>query len=179
MICQRCETNLPDDTKTCPVCGLPFVRQISAKTRLLRWMLLLSPSLCYVLVCINTYLVLTAAHYPANTESGLFHAIRTMYAHFPVMKTVNLLALALLFGLGILATVSLYYLQKMHRRGLILLICTHTALLLWSAAYPVVSYLFTDHASPVLPFTVLTGAVYLILSAVTCVCLLRSGRFHY
>ena len=177
MICRKCQNEIPDGTRICPVCGMRMVHKVSWKIRLLRHSILATDILATAMILINAYLLVTAAHYAVDLSNGLWFVQQGMYYLYPSLRTVDIAFGILLVAFSVSSVMARYWMNQARRSGFVLMIITHICLLAWGVGYPLVTYAITGIISPLFTFCLIQNVLFAMLSAIITVYLGRSGRF--
>lgn len=177
MICKKCESVVHDNEQICPVCGYPLIRLKLRKAKRLRFCLLLSPILNFILAAINIFVIMVAGHLPIHIGGDIFYNFSNAYILYPGLKAVNLTFSALHISFFLLAIYSLFHLQKSRQSGPILLAISHVLQLVSTLLYPVMLYAVDGISSPIWIFTASISIIYAVTATATTLYLFRSGKF--
>ncbi len=179
MKCCRCGIALPDDAKSCPICGFDLVvprKKFAEKAS--PCMARFSQILGLLGVSANALLWATLAHFDMGTSIGLIFTWKFCLAKFPDMLWVQIVFGILVFIPFFLAHSSYFCLSNGDRKGVYLTIATHIFNVMWFIAYQFVCEFITIGTSPMHSSIGVIAVTYFVLSAVPCVVLACSSDYQ-
>ncbi len=179
MTCIRCENELPENTKICPVCGELLDPQELAQIRTAKFIVWLSDFLSLIMSGINIFILATSSHYVNFLQGGLWNAKKLAYHVQPGMKLVDALSAMLLLGVLIIFTIARYHMYRERKIGMKLMIISYGCHLLWTALYLVFCFAVTGVLSFVLPFSIIQMAVFFVFAVALSVFFIKSKRYRY
>lgn len=179
MICKRCKNTIPDGSFYCPICGKSYARWHNFRIRLIQSLIIASPFVCMAMIAINAYSLITGAHYIIDMRYGLWLARLSMYNYFPSLYGMDMILLALLLVIFVMAIISIFCIQQGREIAPTFMLITNISAFLWSLSYLFVSLYITDIISPMLGFTVMQMLIFAIWTVVSSICLYKFDYFIY
>ena len=154
MTCWRCKNDIPDGSKTCPICNSVQNRKLDFRTSLFFWMMWACPLVTIIANTVNLYFLITSAHYLTDLSYGILIGRFALYNYYPELYPMDIVLLIAVFAIYGLIVVTAFYAQRKKSSAPILLLITNIVIFLWSLSYLFFSLLITGIISPVLSIVV-------------------------
>lgn len=154
MTCWRCKNDIPDGSKTCPICNSVQNRKLGFRTGLFFWMMWACPVVSIITNTINLFFLLTSAHYLTDLSYGIFTGRFVLYTYYPELYPMDIVLLIAVFVIYGLIVATAFCAQRKQSSAPVMLLITNIAILLWSLSYLFFSLLITGIISPMLIWTV-------------------------
>ena len=176
MYCRKCQYDLPDTTEVCPVCGTPTRRHARKQNLSLKWLVYILDMITMLSGLLHALLWATASHYVTETTHGLWLDREYQYQLHPALVPVDIIFAILFFSIPVFSVLMRYQLMRMRSLGRIFLIITLAVTILWGILYPLLVSAVTGMISPLMGLVLVQAAVYVGLTTVPTVILMKSDK---
>ena len=176
--CRRCRNEFPDDTAVCPICGTINRRIQRKKTRSIRALIYIADLLIVVMSFIGIMMCLMCSHYCLDYEYGIFLARKIYWTQYPALIPIDIIFSTLYVAMPLLSLIANRKMVKRRRVGAKLATCLCAVLFLSYILYPTATYFVTSIVTPVLSPTIVICSVFVCVSVVVSILLLRSKELY-